>query len=153
MKKILLALAGIGLVIGGTAYVQASEPDCVTLYVDYGPLNNEATTISCIPVDGKTNALDILATAKLETQGTQRYGNATLCRLDGLPDASTEPCLDMPPADAYWGVLVKEYELIPNPFDLIGEWGWAQTGIDEVYLNPGDSLGLVFADNGEVKYP
>lgn len=153
MKKIFMVLASIGLVAGGVTYVQSSIPNCVTLYVDYGPLNNQETAVSCIPVDGKTNALDILAAAKLEVQGTQQYGNAVLCRLEGLPDASTESCLGMPPADAYWAVLVKEYELIPNPFDLIGEWGWAQTGINEVYLNPGDSLGLVFADNGEVKYP
>jgi hypothetical protein len=59
----------------------------------------------------------------------------------------------MPPAEAYWAVYVKEYEPFPIPFNTAGEWGWAQTGINEVFLNPGDSLGLVFIENGEVRYP
>jgi hypothetical protein len=153
MKKILLVLAGLGLVVGGFTYIQSQEADCVTLYVDYGPLNNGAKTTSCIPVNGKTNALDLLSTANLSTQGTQDYGNAILCRLGGFPDVSVETCEVMPPAESYWAVLIKEREVIPFPFDLQGEWGWAQVGINEVYLNAGDSLGLVFADNGEVPLP
>lgn len=153
MKKVIpLVLVALIATLGITAFVN-SKADCVTLFVNYGPLNNGAQTTTCIPVDGKTNALDLLASANLETQGTQDYGNAILCRLGNFPDASVETCEVMPPAESYWAVLVKEHELIPFPFDLKGEWGWAQTGINEVYLNAGDSLGLVFADNGEVPIP
>jgi hypothetical protein len=133
--------------------VSNSKADCVTLYVDYGPLNNGSKTTTCIPVGGKINALDLLASANLSTQGTQDYGDAILCRLGGFPDVAVETCEVMPPAESYWAVLIKEHEIIPNPFNLQGEWGWAQVGINEVYLNAGDSLGLVFADNGEVPIP
>jgi hypothetical protein len=153
MKKLILALAIIlGLGVAGVA-IQNSSLTCVELYVDYGPLNNGAVTATCIPVDGETNALDLLASANLSTEGTQDYGNAILCRLGGFPDVAVETCEVMPPAESYWAVLVKEHRLIALPFDTGAVWGWAQTGINEVYLNPGDSLGLVFADNGEVKLP
>ena len=153
MKKIVIALGIIGLVVGGFTFIQSQEAKCVTLYVDYGPLNNGVKTSACIPVEGKTNALDLLASANLSTQGTQDYGDAILCRLGGFPDVAIETCEVMPPAESYWAVLIKEREVIPFPFDLQGEWGWAQVGINEVYLNAGDSLGLVFADNGEVPIP
>jgi hypothetical protein len=153
MKKIILILVSAGLIFGGVAFVQSSEADCVNVYVDYGPLDNNSKVTKCVPVSGKTNALDVLASANLSTQGTQQYGNAILCRLNGLPIESEETCEGMPPAESYWAVLVKEHRLITLPFDTGAVWGWAQTGINEVYLNPGDSLGLVFADNGEVKLP
>jgi hypothetical protein len=153
MKKIILALAILlGLGVVGIA-VQNASPTCVELYVDYGPLNNGAVATTCIPVDGETNALELLASANLSTEGTQDYGNAILCRLGGFPDVAVETCEVMPPAESYWAVLVKEHRLIALPFDTGAVWGWAQTGINEVYLNPGDSLGLVFANNGEVNLP
>ena len=153
MKKIILILVSAGLIFGGVAFVQSSEAKCVTLYIDYGPLNNGTKSNTCIPVEGEINALDLLASVNLSTQGTQDYGNAVLCRLGDFPDAAVETCEVMPPAESYWAVLVKEHRLIALPFDTGAVWGWAQTGINEVYLNPGDSLGLVFADNGEVKFP
>jgi hypothetical protein len=39
------------------------------------------------------------------------------------------------------------------PLGISGAWGWAQTGINEVYLEPGDAIGLVFADEGDVRFP
>jgi hypothetical protein len=81
------------------------------------------------------------------------YGEAILCRLNNLPGDEAESCETMPPAEAYWAVLIKEHQAVPIPLGITGAWGWAQTGIDGVYLNPGDSLGLVFADNGEVRFP
>jgi len=153
MKKTIAVALALILGVGGFYLLEDQRPDCVTLYLDYGPLSNETKSTSCIPVAGKTNALDLLADAGLVIEGTRVYGNAVVCRINNLPDSTVETCEEMPPAKAYWAVLVKEYEIIPIPFDTSGEWGWAQTGINEIYLNPGDSIGLVFANNGEVKFP
>lgn len=153
MKKVVVGLVAIGLVLGGASVVQQSQADCVNLYIDYGPLNNGAKVETCLPVTGEVNALDFLASANLVTEGTQQYGEAVLCRLNGFPDASQESCEGMPPAEAYWAVIIKERQLLPLPFSFGNEWGWAQTGINEVYLNAGDSIGFVFADNGEVRFP
>jgi hypothetical protein len=153
VKKSIAGILLIVLSIGTLAFLQQSKADCVEIYLDYGPLNNGAKVTQCIDIEGEIPALEVLKLANLDIQGTQKYGNAVVCRVNGLPDASVESCEEMPPAEAYWAVLIKEYEHIPNPFDLVGEWGWAQTGIDEITLHNGDSLGLVFADNGEVKFP
>jgi len=153
MKKIIAATLAVGVGIAGFYTLEAQRPDCVTLYLDYGITDSDTKMTSCISVAGKTNALDLLTDAGLVIEGTQKYGNAVVCRVNNRPDANKESCEDMPPAEAYWAVLVKEYEIIPIPFNTTGEWGWAQTGIDEVYLNPGDSIGLVFSNNGEVKFP
>jgi hypothetical protein len=153
MKKIIAATLAVGVGIAGFYTLEAQRPDCVTVYLDYGITDSDTKMTSCISVAGKTNALDLLTDAGLVIEGTQKYGNAVVCRVNNRPDANKESCEDMPPAEAYWAVLVKEYEIIPIPFNTTGEWGWAQTGIDEVYLNPGDSIGLVFSNNGEVKFP
>jgi hypothetical protein len=153
MNKTAAVTLSIGLVLGGTYVLQNQDADCVTLYVDYGPLGSGTPSTSCIPVSGKTNALDLLADAGLTVEGTREYGNAVVCRINSLPNSVVESCEKMPPAEAYWAVLVKEHEVLPVPFNTAGEWGWAQTGINEVYLNPGDAIGLVFADDGEVRFP
>jgi hypothetical protein len=153
MKKIIAVAAAIALGAVGFTFIQNQDADCVTLHIDYGPLSDSQATAECLPVSGETNALDFLADAGFQIEGTQKYGNAVVCRVNNLPDVAAESCQEMPPAEAYWAVLVKEHEIIPIPFNTAGEWGWAQTGINEVYLNPGDAIGLVFADDGEVRFP
>ena len=38
-------------------------------------------------------------------------------------------------------------------FDINGKWAWAKTGISDVYLDSGDSIGLMFSVNGKTKFP
>jgi hypothetical protein len=153
MNKATIAIAAVlGLMTTGVVFHNINA-DCVTLYVDYGTLKNSEKVQECIAVDGRVSALDLLQLSGFTTEGTVEYGEAVLCRLNNLPNATAETCESMPPAEAYWAVLVKEHQIIPVPLGITGAWGWAQTGIDAVYLNPGDSLGLVFADNGEVRFP
>lgn len=148
ITTIIVALLGIGVY---AAYQPPSS--CVSVYVDYGTTSSKAPIEECIPVNGEANALELLASANIDIEGTQEYGNAVVCRVNGLPDASVESCESMPPAEAYWAIFIKEHELFPIPFNTAGEWGWAQTGINEVVLKSSDSLGLVFIENGEVRYP
>jgi hypothetical protein len=138
-------LVSIVLIVGGLFYV--NQPDkCINLHVDGG--GNQVSS-SCIPSPDNTNALVLLRNADYKIEGTVKYGNAVVCRVNGMPAPELESCKDMPPAEAYWAVLIKKHRAIP----LFNEWGWAQTGINEVYLSQGDSLGLVFVVNGEVKWP
>lgn len=153
MKKPITIIAVFALLGAGLFALYQPRSSCVNLHVDFGSLDSGATVSKCIPVTDEINALDLLATAKLSFEGTQEYGNAVLCRLNGLPDSTVESCAEMPPAEAYWAVFVKEYEAFPVPFNTQGEWGWAQTGINEVHLHPGESLGLVFIEDGKVRYP
>ena len=153
MKKPVIAVLIAALLGIGIVSIYQPPTNCVSIYVDYGSLDSGSPIEKCVITSGEANALTLLDIARISIEGTQKYGNAVVCRVNGLPDATVETCEEMPPAEAYWAVYVKEYEPFPIPFNTAGEWGWAQTGIDEVNLNNGDSLGLVFIENGEVRYP
>ena len=155
--KYLSIFISTAVVLGGVGYVVATAPnkECVTVYVDYGVLDSNAKSSKCIPVDGTTGGLEILKEAGLSVEGTGKYGLQIACRVNSLPSATkpigikdhedyVETCAEMPAAFAYWAVIVKKGSL---------PWGWAETGIDKVNLKAGDSVGLVFADNENVKFP
>jgi hypothetical protein len=153
MKKPIIAILITALL--GVEVISLYQPstNCVSIYVDYGSLDSGSTIEKCVTTSGEINATELLVNANISLEGTQKYGNAVVCRLNGLPNSSVESCEEMPPAEAYWAVYVKEYEAFPIPFNTEGEWGWAQTGFNEVNLQNGDSLGLVFIENGKVRYP
>jgi len=150
MKRVLASLVIILLAFVGLQSINKSEDNCINLYVDYGPLDGGTKLTKCIDVSKETIALDVLKKANLKIEGTKKYGLAVVCRVNNLPDEKAESCEIMPPEKAYWAVIIKEKQTIPFPRK---EWGWGQLAIDQQYLNPGDSLGLVFADNGEIKFP
>jgi hypothetical protein len=148
-QRLITSFLVIVLAFFGLSYVTKSDTNCVNLYVDFGSLNAETKVEQCIEVSTETNALQLLKTAGYTTEGTQKYGDAVVCRLNGLPDKSVETCEVMPPENAFWAVIVKEKKLLP----FFNDWGWAQTGINDVTLSSGDSLGLVFSTNGDLKWP
>ena len=150
------AILSLGLLFGLATFgvvVHNANANCVEVYVDFGPLSDGSKTSQCITSEGSVSAYDILNKAGYVLDGTVEYGDAVVCRVNGFPDATIETCESMPPAEAYWAVLVKEHQVVPMPLGIAGAWGWAQTGANEIYLEPGDSIGLVFADNGEVRFP
>jgi hypothetical protein len=148
-NKLVLSFLVIGLAYIGLSFLSKPDSSCVNLYVDFGSLNAKTKVEKCVDISAETNALELLQTAGYTTEGTQKYGDAVVCRLNGLPNKSVETCEVMPPEDAYWAVIVKEKKLLP----LFNEWGWAQTGINEIFLSEGDSLGLVFSTNGDLQWP
>jgi hypothetical protein len=148
-QRLITSFLVIVLAFFGLSYVTKSDTNCVNLYVDFGLLNAETKVEQCIEVSTETNALQLLKTAGYTTEGTQKYGDAVVCRLNGLPDKSVETCEVMPPENAFWAVIVKKKKLLP----FFNDWGWAQTGINDVTLSSGDSLGLVFSTNGDLKWP
>lgn len=147
----------LAVVLGGVGIAVATAPnkECVNVYVDYGVLDSNAKSTKCIPVSGTANGLAVLSKAGLSVEGTGKYGLQIVCRVNSLPSAIkpigikdhedyVETCAEMPAAFAYWAVIVKKGTL---------PWGWADTGIDKVTLKAGDSVGLVFAQNDDVKFP
>jgi hypothetical protein len=166
IKKFIPAILVIALVIGGISLWSAKSQDsCVNLVIDYGVLDSKSEPYKkCISVNGETTALDLLNSANFKLEGTAKYGNMVVCRLNNLPKANQpigikgheeyiEECKDMPAEFAYWAVLEKRKQSIPNPADLNSKWAWAQVGVAELALNVGDSVAFVFADNGNVKFP
>lgn len=156
-NKNIVVVAVLAVLVGGSWWWSSSSTDksCVTVYVDYGVLDNNSKSIECIPTDVEIDGMTAVNMASHAILGTEKYGLDVICKVDSLPKGGApigikgheeyiETCKDMPPAFAYWAILVKNGS---------GEWGWAQTGLRDVKLNPGDSIGLVFAENENVRFP
>lgn len=150
IQKLLTSVVIFILAFFGLSLVTKEDSQCVNIYVDYSILDNQTKFNKCVKVYTETAAIDVLRKANIELEGTQKYGLAVICRVNGLPDARSESCETMPSEKAYWAIIIKEKQTIPFPRQ---EWGWGQLGVKEQYLSPGDSIGLVFADNGKVRFP
>lgn len=142
-----------------TAFADAAcaGDEGVSVVVDAGDLSGgedidrEACVFTEEPL-GAADALDILG---VSTEGTAQYGDQVVCRVDGLPSASdpvgstedpdyVEACESMPAAFAYWSLWVKP----------AGEtWDYAQQGLAELELAPGDSMELLFTLDGAPASP
>ncbi|MGW9447410.1 hypothetical protein [Streptomyces sp. NPDC055632] len=59
------------------------------------------TVVRCAPGDQATG-LAALRNAGFTIAGTQRWGEAFVCRIEGKPTAATEACVNTPPASAHW---------------------------------------------------
>ncbi|GCD97690.1 flagellar hook-length control protein FliK [Embleya hyalina] len=89
----------------------------VTVIVDFQELGG-ATLTRCAPGDQATG-LAALKNAGFQIQGTNRWGEAFICRIEGKPGVDTEPCVNTPPASAYWS-----YWHAPNN----GTWTYSSWG-------------------------
>ena len=165
-RKFFSAIFVAVLVVGGTSlWSTQTRANCVTVLIDYGSLDSSnADFEKCLPVTGEITALELMQNANFKLEGTNKYGNNVVCRLNNLPKPNQaigvkghedyiEECKEMPAAFAYWAVLEKRWQIIPNPFDLNGKWAWAQVGVAELAMKQGDGLAFVFVTNGDVKFP
>jgi hypothetical protein len=96
----LLAGAATVFLVGGPAYAAACSTTApgVTVVVDFASLGG-GDQVACAAGDPATG-LAALHGAGFGTTGTQRFGSAFVCRIDGKP--ASDPCVDTPPASAYW---------------------------------------------------
>jgi len=144
MKAKLSILFIFVLLFGGIyGYKPAS---CVDLYIDFG----DRKVSQCVSAGDNTPAYDILKNGRIETEGTNKYGLQVICRVNGFPSREVEPCDTMPSDKAYWAIILRDKR---NIFNLFPKYGWAEVGAEEITLDPGQSLGLVFVKDGELKWP
>ncbi|MEV0392077.1 hypothetical protein [Polymorphospora rubra] len=105
----------------------------VTVVVDFTALGG-SIEVRCAPGDPATG-LAALQGAGFAVTGTARWGLAFICRLDGLPTAATEPCVNTPPASAYWS-----YWHAPAG----GSWSYSTLGATSYNPAPGTVEGWSF---------
>jgi hypothetical protein len=79
----------------------ASAGAGVTVVVDFSRLGGEVV-VRCAPGDPPTG-LAALRNAGFAVTGTQRWGLAFVCRIDGRPGPAADRCVNTPPASAFWG--------------------------------------------------
>ncbi|GMA31927.1 hypothetical protein [Litorihabitans aurantiacus] len=160
--------AGVGIAGGRDADDDVAD-ECaagVGVQIDVGDLDEDREdavedAISaiegawCISAQTPITAREALDLIGVSTEGTTEYGDAVICRVDGVPAADleianpeggsyTEECAGMPAAFAYWGMWVKTVN---------GPWDYAQEGVDTQPLEQGEQLELLFTLNGEPTSP
>lgn len=131
----------------------------VTVVVNFGLLS-AGDIVACAPLESGTESVaDALASVNVSTEGTVKYGDQVVCRVNGLPSASkpftvpghkpySETCATMGPAYAYWALWVKT----PHNAKHSG-WDYAQAGVATQQVAPGDFIGLVFSTGGKTPKP
>ena len=133
--------------------------DGVTVVVDGGALDTAAlgpvSGLGCAAADGPVTAYDAVAAAGVELQGTEQWGAAFVCRVDGRPaldedvlradgSVGTEPCLRTPSQGAYWALWTSTDA---------STWTYATRGVTSTEVAWGDVVGLVFVTSDEAMPP
>ena len=129
----------------------------VTVIVNVGNLDTpkDPSLTTCVITDTAILGVDALKKAGVTTEGTTQYGDQVVCRVNGVPSADLvipaadgsaykETCATMPAANAYWAVWLKPAG---------GTWDYAQEGLTTLKVEPGQSVELLFALNGEPAAP
>ncbi|MFF0483329.1 hypothetical protein [Streptomyces sp. NPDC004435] len=142
---LLLGTAGFGLASAPAAYsVDQSrgtpgfcpDDDGVTVVIDFQELGGPLI-IRCARGSQSTGHA-ALKNAGIQIAGTNRWGEAFICRIEGKPGPGSEPCIDTPPASAYWS-----YWHAPNG----GNWTYSQWGVTNRKPPTGSFEGWSFSKN------
>jgi hypothetical protein len=94
------AVAAPGARVGAAPVSSCSSQSGVIVIVDFAAFGGDIER-GCDPGQPAT-ALAAMHTAGFGTAGTARYGDAFVCRIDGLPSPEKEACTDTPPASSSW---------------------------------------------------
>ncbi|WP_103337903.1 hypothetical protein [Amycolatopsis sp. CA-126428] len=106
----------------------------VTVVVDFGDLG-PGTLIRCA-AGTPANGIAALQEAGIEVAGSQKYGLAVACRINGKPGPDVESCAGMPSATAYWSYWHASAG---------GSWTSSQEGAQTAKPAPGGFEGWAFA--------
>lgn len=119
----------------------------VSVVVDASALDGPVI-VRCAP-DGGGSGLETLKGAGFQIEGTQRFGEGFICRIENQPSATQrialdgddgyhESCLDTPPAAASWSYWHA---------DNGGPWEYSQHGASTAAVTPGGFEGWAFSLN------
>jgi len=100
------------------AHAAACAPGAgVSVVVDFTAFGM-GVQVGCRLGDPPTG-LAALTGAGFTVTGTQRWGLAFVCRINGLPTPAVDPCINTPPATAYWSY----WHAVPG-----GTWSYSSLG-------------------------
>lgn len=134
-----------------------SNGACDGVVVEVNFAGQADSIASCVAINGTSEvAKDVLGQAGVSIEGTKAYGDAVVCRVNGVPSATQEilvegeaphkeSCDEFPPAFAYWALWVKD--------SSDAEWDYAMEGVSTLQLSKGQSIGLALTLGGEAITP
>ncbi|MCR6486916.1 hypothetical protein M8542_29215 [Amycolatopsis sp. OK19-0408] len=105
LSAVCVLLLGASFAGAAPASATGADGSCadgagVTVVVDFGDLG-PAPLIRCA-AGTPANGVAALQDAGFELAGSQKYGLAVACRINGKPGPDVESCAGMPSATAYW---------------------------------------------------
>ncbi|MGY6651825.1 ABC transporter substrate-binding protein [Amycolatopsis sp. TRM77291] len=163
MRKVLPVVAAVFLIAAtapsahavdqGKGYPGFCKDDTgVTVVVDFQQLGGTAI-VRCNPQTTRGTGLDALKGAGFQIAGVQRWGESFVCRIENRPSAAEnipvsgrgeyrEPCVDTPPAQAYWSYWHASNNCA---------WDYSQWGLKNRDFTPGGFEGWSFSLNATAK--
>jgi hypothetical protein len=115
----------------------------VTVVVDFTALRGHVER-GCAP-GAPATGLAALKEAGFLVAGTEQYGDAFVCRINGLPDPGQQSCETTPPANAYWAY-----------FHAVGgatTWSFSALGAASYTPPPGSIDGWAFGSGAPPSVP
>ena len=135
-------LIGIVALVAARPPVAEAAPCAIgegtTVVVDFAAFGG-GVEVRCAPTAG--TGFEALAEAGFSVTRVQS-NPAFLCRIDGWPTVESEPCLDIPPASAYWSYWTAR---------LGGDWSFSTQGAAGKIR--GDFEGWAFSVGGPSQPP
>ncbi len=136
LVAVIIAMTATMAALVGTS-APASAATCssssgVSVITDFTNATGGIRT-ACVPGGGGQFGDELLAAAGFKLSWVARQPGF-LCRIDGVP--AGDPCVNTPPASAYWGVFWSDGE--------DGVWHYSDFGIGGLQVPDGGYLGLAF---------
>lgn len=142
-RRSLIRLAAVALLVAaayaGLPLAPASAATCstsigVSVVVDFHQLGGGVQT-TCVAGGGGESAAAIFSAAGVALTYVQRTPGF-VCRVSGVP--ADDPCVNTPPADAYWGLWWSD--------GTSGSWNYATVGAGSLHVPEGGYV--AFSWNG-----
>lgn len=132
-------------VLPGAAVVPAAAAACtdaggITVVVDPGNLTGSLSQ-TCV-ASGGDDAAALFAAAGHALERVQRFPGA-VCKVDNQP--ASAGCVNMPPADAYWGLFWSN--------GTSGSWAYASQGVDSLSVPAGGSVAFAWQASSSRRNP
>jgi hypothetical protein len=127
-------------IAGASAASGCSATSGVTVIVDFTHFAGGKVERGCAPGD-PANGLQALHAAGFTSAGTVQYGDAFVCRIDGLPTPQQESCAVTPPPSAYWAYWYA------RPSD--SAWTYSAVGVLDFDPKPGSIEAFAFGKRAE----
>ncbi len=138
---VLTAATGVSTPAAPASAATCPTSSGVSVVVDFGALGGGVQTVCDTGGSGK-DAAAMLASAGYALDYVQRFPGF-ICRIDGVP--AEDPCVNTPPADAYWGLFWSDGKS--------GDWVYSSIAAGGLRVPAGGYVGLAWQQSVARRVP